>query len=386
MKILHTSDWHVGKTLRGRSRAEEHRRVLAEIVDVAATNKVDLVLVAGDLFDTAAPSPEAEQIVYKTLLDLVDTGARVAVIAGNHDNARRLHAVEPLLDLGNVIVAPFVRRCEDGGAVTVSVRSGEEARIALLPFVSQRYVVRADDLISKDRRQHDDAYAERIARIIAHLAAPASAEAVQLLMAHLTVAGGRIGGGERPAHTVIEYAVPARVFAPHLDYVALGHLHRQQEVPAEPTVWYSGSPLQFDFGEIDEAKGVLLVNTTAGKKTEVRPLPLSGGRRLVKVQGTLEELESLAADPPDAHLRIVVEETARAGLNEEVRRLFPEAIDVVVALPGDGKDAGPEPEPRLGRPPRQLFTDYLIQRDVIDERLLALFDELMEEVHEAGTP
>ncbi len=385
MKILHTADWHVGKTLRGRSRADEHRRVLGEIVQIAAEHAVDLVLVAGDIFDTAAPSPEAEQIVYRALLDLAGTGARVAVIAGNHDNARRLHAVEPLLGLGEVVVAPFVRRIDDGGTVAIPARSGETARIALLPFISQRYVVRADDLISKERRQHDDAYADRIARIVDHLTSPAPDDAVNLLMAHLTVVGGRIGGGERSAHTVIDYAVPAEVFPPHLNYVALGHLHRRQEVPAEPPVWYSGSPMQFDFGEIEESKGVLLVEAGAGSRTKVEPVTITAGRRLVKLQGTLEELESLAANPPDAHLRIVVEAAARAGLNEEIRRLFPEAIDVVVSAPVSADDGG-ELEPRLGRPPRQLFAEYLGQRDITDERLLALFDELMEEVHEAGTP
>ena len=95
-KILHTSDWHVGKTIRGHNRSDEHRAVLAEITKVAAEYGVDVVVVAGDLFDTAAPSPESEEIVYSTLLALADTGATVAVISGNHDNAHRLRAVAPL--------------------------------------------------------------------------------------------------------------------------------------------------------------------------------------------------------------------------------------------------------------------------------------------------
>src|SRR5213596_2801936 len=102
MKLLHTSDWHVGKLLRGRSRADEHREVLAEIAGIAAAEEVDAVLVAGDLFDTAAPSPESEEIVYRALLGLAATGATVVVVAGNHDNPRRLSAVAPLLELGRV--------------------------------------------------------------------------------------------------------------------------------------------------------------------------------------------------------------------------------------------------------------------------------------------
>ena len=93
MRFLHTGDWHVGKTLRGRSRADEHRAVLAEIAAIAEAEQVDAVLVAGDLFDSAAPTAETEQIVYHALLALARTGAHVVVVSGNHDNERRLQAV-----------------------------------------------------------------------------------------------------------------------------------------------------------------------------------------------------------------------------------------------------------------------------------------------------
>src|SRR5262249_17856292 len=96
MKIIHTSDWHVGRTLRGRSRADEHEAVLAEVARLARSENAALVLVTGDLFDTAAPAADAERIVYQALLDLAATGATVVVLAGNHDNERRLQAVEPL--------------------------------------------------------------------------------------------------------------------------------------------------------------------------------------------------------------------------------------------------------------------------------------------------
>ena len=102
MRILHTSDWHVGRTVRGRSRADEHRAVLDEIAGIAHEREVDLILVAGDQFDTGAPSAESEAIVYRALLDLAATGAHVVVLAGNHDNPRRWAAIRPLLELGNV--------------------------------------------------------------------------------------------------------------------------------------------------------------------------------------------------------------------------------------------------------------------------------------------
>ena len=115
--LLHTSDWHVGKAIRGASRADEHRAVLAEIAELAGAHEADIVVVAGDLFDTATPSPESEQIVYEALLALAGTGATVAVIAGNHDNARGLRAVAPLLALGNVHLVAEPRRPDDGGVL-----------------------------------------------------------------------------------------------------------------------------------------------------------------------------------------------------------------------------------------------------------------------------
>ena len=141
--LLHTSDWHVGKAIRGASRADEHRAVLAEIADLAASNEVDVVLVAGDLFDSATPSPESEQIVYEALLALARTGATVAVIAGNHDNARGLRAVAPLLALGNVHLVAEPQRPDDGGVWSITTRDGTPVRIAMLPFVSKRGIVRA---------------------------------------------------------------------------------------------------------------------------------------------------------------------------------------------------------------------------------------------------
>jgi len=110
MRLLHTSDWHVGKTIRGLSRLDEHRLVLREIATLAKERSVDLVLVAGDLYESAAPSAEAEQIVLRALLDLHDTGAKVVVIAGNRDNPGRFEAIRPLMgELGITVLGHVAR-------------------------------------------------------------------------------------------------------------------------------------------------------------------------------------------------------------------------------------------------------------------------------------
>jgi len=379
VKILHTSDWHVGRTIRGRSRAEEHRAVLAEITGIAGNEGVDLILVAGDLFDVVAPSPESEQIVFRALLDLADI-APVVAVAGNHDHPRRLEAVAPLLELGRVTVGSTLRRPEDGGVITVDTESGETGRIALVPFVGQRAIVSATDLMALDPDQHGGKYAGRLAGVIDKLTEGLSLDQVNLVVAHLMVAGGTLGGGERSAHTIFDYAVSSQAFDGSLSYVALGHLHRPQKVPAAGPVWYSGSPLQMDFGETEDRKAVLLIEAEPGVPARVREVPLSAGRRLLRLRGTLEQIAALQDEVGDAYLRIELEETARVGLADEVRRLFPDAVDVAIAAPEKGGETAPPV--RLGRPPHELFTEYLTQKNALDERLVALFDELLAESHE----
>jgi exonuclease SbcD len=380
MRFLHTGDWHVGKTLRGRSRAEEHRQVLSEIAALARDRKVDIVLVAGDLFDNAAPGPESEEIVYRALLDFSRASEWVVVISGNHDNPRRLEAVEPLMRLTNIRVLAKPARPEDGGVLTLQTKVGA-ATIALLPFLSQRSIVKADDLMEKEASQHQGDYAERATRVIEHLcAASPPPSTVQVLLAHAMVYGGVLGGGERQAHTIFEYSIPATAFPGSLHYAALGHLHRAQKLPAACPAWYSGSPLQLDFGETDDVKSVNVIEAEPDTPAEVETVPLSSGRRLRRVKGSLTEIERLAGELGDAYLRVEVQADPRPGLADKVREILPHAVDVVIAS-GAREPGQPEPERRLGRSPRELFSEYLKEKGADDSRVRALFDELLDEVH-----
>src|SRR3954447_26824482 len=164
MRILHTSDWHVGKTIRGESRLDEHSAVLAEIVGIAEGENVDLVLVAGDLYESAAPSAEAETVVTLALLALRAV-APVVVIAGNHDNAARFEAVRPLAAAAGIEVRGRVARPDDGGVVTIDTARGERARVALLPFCSPRYSVRAAELMTLDAAAAAGEYADLVAGV-----------------------------------------------------------------------------------------------------------------------------------------------------------------------------------------------------------------------------
>lgn len=384
MKLLHTSDWHVGKALRGRSRADEHRAVLAEITAIARHEAVDAVLVGGDLFDTATPSAEAEDIVYRALLDLAATGAEVVVIGGNHDNARRLEAVAPLLSLAGIRVLAHPSRPGDGGVVALETRSGERLRLALLPFPPQRYVVRAEELLGADAVEHRVDYQEFVKALVEMLTAGLDAGAVNVLMGHLTIVGASAGGGERIAQTVFDYCVPATIFPAALHYVALGHLHRCQQIPAPCPVWYCGSPLQLDFGETEDPKSVVLVEAAAGTPAEAREVRLTEGRRLRTIEKTMAGLGEMEGTTGDDFLRIRIAEAHRAGLADEVRALFPDAVDVVIKDPAATEAPSREAVSREGRPPHELFSAYLDERHESDPAVLALFDELLEETGAAA--
>ena len=345
--------------------------MLAELVGIADSNKVDLTVVAGDLFDTASPTPVAEQIVWGALLDLAQVSPLV-VVAGNHDSPARLEAVAPLLALGGITMVGAPRPPGEGGTLDL-VDIG--VNVAVLPFVSQRGIVKAEQIMGSDPDQHAGAYEERLRRVIELLTMDMTPDSVNVLLSHLTVYGGLAGGGERHAH-IFGYAIPTNAFPGHLSYVALGHLHRQQKMPHASSVWYSGSPLQLDFGEVDDQKGALLVEATPGLPAKVTSVPLTSGRRLATVRGTLDHALGMADDVAGAYVRVELTEKARVGLADEVRAAIPDAVEVVLETP---EQVRRDSEPRQTMQPVEAFRDYLVGRNTEDEKVEALFAELLDE-------
>jgi exonuclease SbcD len=382
MRLLHTGDWHVGKQLRGAGRADEHRAVLDEIVGIAAAHEVDLVVVAGDLFDTAAPAPEAQGIVYDTLLRLAAGGTEVVVIAGNHDNARALGVLTPLFARSGVRIVSEPLRPDAGGVHRFTAADGAPVNVALLPFVSKRGIVRAEQLMSTAAFEQAQAYSQRMHQLIGALSAPFGVDAVNVLVAHAFVHGGQTGGGERAAHLVEEYAVLAPSFPATAGYVALGHLHRAQQIAGATAIHYPGSPLQLDFGETSGPKQVNVVELEPGLPARVSAVELGSGRPLRSYTGTLDQLAVAVADD-DAWLRLIVREAHRAGLGQEVRERFGDrVVDVRIEAPAAAVPARP---PRQGRSPHELFAEYMATRRVEDPRVAALFAELLDELTTEGS-
>ena len=226
------------------------------------------------------------------------------------------------------------------------------------------------------------AYDEQIRQVIGSLTGGFGADTVNLVMSHITCVGGSFGGGERPAQSIFEYSVPAGIFPVSSHYVALGHLHRRQALPAHAPVHYSGSPLAVDFGEQENKSVVCLVEATPGTPARVTDIPVTSGRRLRTVHGTLSDLEARKDSFGEDYLRVYLQERVRAGLRDAAAEILPHALEVRV----DPEFASPdEPKKDTGKPaaprsPAQLFADYCAQRQVSDSRVAALFAELHEDV------
>ncbi|HEY6424470.1 MAG TPA: exonuclease SbcCD subunit D [Pseudonocardiaceae bacterium] len=382
MRFLHTADWHVGKTLKGQSRLEEQERVLREIVGVVREQEVDAVLVAGDLYDSAAPSAPAQKLVVRTLMALAGTGAQVVVIAGNHDHAATFDAYRPFAGAAGIRLVGSVRTAEQGGVVEFTARTGEPVTVAVLPFVSQRYAVRAAELVANTPAEHTAAYDQQLRDILTALTGGFRTDAVNLVMAHLTVLNATFGGGERKAQSRFEYAVPATVFPPDAHYVALGHLHRRQKMAAPSPVHYCGAPLAVDFGEQEYEPVVCLVEVTPSTPARVTDIPITGARRLRTLRGTVEELAALAGTVGNDFLRVWVREPARAGLREEVTDLLPNALEVRIDPEFATTVSGSRPtnSPGVERTPLELFGEYCATHNTVDPRLDALFARLQDRI------
>jgi DNA repair protein SbcD/Mre11 len=381
VRFLHTADWHVGKPLRGRSRMDEYARALEQVAGIAIDRKVDAVLLAGDVFDSPAPPPEAEKLVYDFFARLLPDRIACVVIAGNHDHPRKLGALAALLEGLRIHVRPEVRPPADGGVVRVPSRDGtEEAAVAVLPFVPERKVVDACTVMDAEYKWYE-AYSARIEQILAALAKSLPPKSVQIVLAHLLVDGARVGTGERELHLGSVFGVNPQQLPSSVQYIGLGHLHRPQEVLAPAKTRYPGSLIELDFGEQDQEKSVVVLDAQPQRPPHIELVPVTAGRRLRTVEGTLDDLQRLAEERSNDYLRVRVKaEAPTPGLADRVKELLPSALDVTVDHPRPGEPL----ERGKGRgklAPAQLFAAYYEHRHQTPPppELQKLFDAIHEE-------
>ena len=382
MRLLHTADWHIGKTLARHSRIDEARAAVGAVVAAAAEHEADAVLVCGDVFEHLAPSPEAERVVYDALLRFQEHRIPVVLLAGNHDHPQRWRAIESLLARVDVRVVPEVRGPRRGGIVEVPARDGSHsAQIAVLPWVSERRIVGAADLMGLAGRP-SQAYAAEVARLLEALCAAFEPGVCHVLAAHLHVAGATPSGSERQLTMGDRYAIAPGAIPAAAQYVALGHVHRPQRVSgAAAPARYAGSLLQLDFGEAGQRKSVALVDLEPGGPARVRELPIDAGRALLDVRGSLDELERYREAAGDAFVRVFLAcERPLPGLADQVREVLPNAIEVRLEYARDEPDGRRADLAALA--PRELLQRYHRDRYGADAEaeLLDLFDRLLDEV------
>ena len=384
MRFLHTADWHVGKTLVGRSRLDEQEEVCAEIVEIAKRERVDCVLVAGDIFDSPAPTADAQRVVCDALAEIAGAGMAAVIVGGNHDH-RRLAALRKLAGRLNIVIRPGRGEGAEGGVFSY-VKNGEQAKIAMLPWIPECRIVDSHQILLP-RNEWNQVYAEQIAACCSRLAKSFAANTINILLAHLFVYGAEASGSERSAHVAQAFAVRPDQLPP-AHYIALGHLHRPQEVAAASRVYgrcvYAGSPLQLDFGERGQQKRVVIVDARAESPVNVESIPLVKGRRLRDVVTTIDQLQSIAVEAGDDFLRVVVKARARiSGLAQQVSAALPNAVTVEQELAATAAVLPPLPDHRN---PRERFRQFLMEQKnlVATPEMLATFDRLYDEAKHAA--
>lgn len=382
MRLLHTGDWHVGKTLARRSRLDEAREAIESVAAVAVDESVDAVLVCGDVFEHQNPSPEAEQVVYDALLRFEAEKIPVVLLAGNHDHPQRWRALEPLLSRFSVHVVPEVRRPELGGIVEIPAKDGSTSvQIAALPWVTERRLIGAAELMGLAEQPYQT-YAAEVARLVEALCAAFDPSKCNVLAAHMYVSGAKPAGSERALTIGDVFAVAPQAIPATAQYAALGHVHRPQRVPGVSVpARYAGSLLQLDFGEAGQEKTIVLVDLQPGKPASVAEIPLAAGRQLIDVRGTLDELEQLRGTFDDAFLRVfLICERPQPGLGDQVRELLPNALEV--RLEYERLDVERQRLDVRELTARELFERYYRERHAAeaDPDLLGLFDRLLDEV------
>ncbi len=381
MRFLHTSDWHVGRAIRGRSRTEEFAAALEEVVAIAVDENVDVVLLAGDVYEHRAPSPEADALVFDAFLRLRDAGIRVVAIPGNHDSALRMEALGRLLRPIGVEVAPRIRPPSGGGIVEVPSRDGTQvADVACIPFVPERRFGDAAALFDAGETWYQS-YAQGMGDLLGAMTAGFTPGRVQIVLGHLFTDGVLVtpGGGERELTIGIAYAVPPSRLPGTVSYVALGHVHMPQAVKGSPApARYAGSLLQLDFGEAGQRKSVSVVEAAPGRPAKVTEVPLSSGRGLADVRGTLDEVIARGRELGDAFLRAFVSTDGPVpGIADRVREELPNALDVHLVY--ERVDHEPPGEPVSSLHPRDQFVAYFRQQHGAEppEPILEAFDEVL---------
>ena len=328
MRVLHTSDWHVGRTFHGRDLLEDQEAVFSGLADLVTDEQVDVVVIAGDLYDRAVPSGEAVETCVRVLARLREAGAELVVTPGNHDSAARVGAFAEFAAAGGLHLRTRISRLHE--PVLIDDEHGPVAFYGI-PYLEPdpaRHALEASADVpgaaeQLESRGHTAVLTEAMNRVRADLA---SRSARSVVLAHAFVTGGDASESERSIAVGGVEQVPGSVFD-GVDYVALGHLHGPQ-VLAEH-LRYSGSPLAYSFSEAAQRKSVWLVDLDADGLAGVQRHPLPVPRKLATVEGRLDELLEAPehAELEDCYLSATLTDEVRPlEAMRQLQQRFPYAV------------------------------------------------------------
>ncbi len=355
MKFLHTSDWHLGRTLYGRNRYDEFAAFLDWLAALIATECVDALLVAGDIFDSSVPSSRAQELYYGFLHKVASSKLcrHVVITSGNHDSSSFLNAPKALLRALDVhVVGAASDKPIDEVVALRDSRGGLEAVVCAVPYLRDRDIrtVEAGESVEEKGRkllEGIERHYREVCQAGEALRQKENGAVPMVVMGHLFTAGGTTvdGDGVRELYVGSLAHVSRSIFPEGIDYLALGHLHVPQKVGGEEYLRYSGSPLPMGFGEARQQKEVVVVNFSEGERSIIEvSVPLF--QSLERISGTVEaitsrifslkaggssawlEIEYTGAELP-GNLRVLLEEAAK-GSSLEIRRIKNNRLSTLV--------------------------------------------------------
>ncbi|MFK5921058.1 MAG: exonuclease SbcCD subunit D C-terminal domain-containing protein [Verrucomicrobiota bacterium] len=400
MKIIHTADWHLGQNFYGRDRLQEQRVFVDFLLQCIEAKKVDLLIIAGDIFDTANPPRAAEQLYFDFITRLFALQhCELVIVGGNHDSALHLEASSPVLaHLRTHVIGKVPENLSD--AILHFEKDGRRLCVAAVPFLRDRDVRRAvegesyDAMEARTKAGIVEVYRE-MAELVSKEKLP---DEVVIATGHLTAVGGDFSDGERSIHIGKLGSIGADQFSEGFDYVALGHLHHPQQVGGNENIRYSGSPIPLSFSE-SENKQLRLLTITKDHQLQQEEVMVPLARRLLSLEGSLDQVSAAisALKIGKNELCPWIEVTLSEGdispaINDQIREIADEAGAEVLKV-GRKKQAASF-DPISGEvtvtinewEPSQVFDkrieDY--QGDVGKEVLKQCFNHVLNEVQEGG--
>lgn len=341
MRLLHTSDWHLGRSFHGVGMLDAQHTFVEQLVAAVHEHQVDVVLIAGDVYDRALPGLDVIRLLDDALVRLTDAGASVVMTSGNHDSAIRLGFASRLLERGGVHLRTRIQEIATPVVFPLAAESGgkpapDSGQLAVygIPYLEPRLVAEQLDAPAPTHGDVTRAAVELIQDDLARRRSEGTGPVYSVVLAHTFASGGVSSDSERELTVGGLGVVPLDLFDP-FDYTALGHLHGRQEL--SPKVRYSGSPLAYSFSEASHRKGAWLIDFDGGGVAAVRELLWEAPRSLATLRGTLE---GLLADPAlawaeDAYCQVTLTDVRRPGqAMERIRTRFPDTL--VLAFEPEG--------------------------------------------------